>query len=399
MHSNLIIEYCTNFLNWTIAIKIGLKLPVPPSPCAVDCAAYAHAGDGRDGRSAGDEDTLQRRPYDSDTADRRDKLPSQGVRKRYGWVSLYCLKEKIRLGFFVLSQGKDTAGFLCIVSRKRYGWVSLYCLKEKIRLGFFVLSQGKDTAGVPYSGFLCIVSRKRYGWVTLLWVSLYCLKEKIRLGYLTLGFFVLSQGKDTAGVPYSGFLCIVSRKRYGWGTLLWVSLYCLKEKIRLGYLTLGFFVLSQGKDTAGVPYSGFLCIVSRKKYGWGTLLWVSLYCLKEKIRLGYLTLGFFVLSQGKNTAGVPYSGFLCIVSRKKYGWGTLLWVSLYCLKEKIRLGFFVLSQGKNTAGVPYSGFLCIVSRKRCGWATLLWVSLYYLKEKMRLPIGKPLAKTILSGLS
>ncbi|KAK3783136.1 hypothetical protein RRG08_046931 [Elysia crispata] len=41
--------------------------------------AYAHADrDGRDGMSAGDEDTLQRRPYDSDTADRRDKLPGQG---------------------------------------------------------------------------------------------------------------------------------------------------------------------------------------------------------------------------------------------------------------------------------------------------------------------------------
>ncbi|GFN97339.1 protein 4.1 homolog [Plakobranchus ocellatus] len=41
--------------------------------------AYATTGrDGKDSRFAGDEDTLQRRPYDSDTADRHDKLPGQG---------------------------------------------------------------------------------------------------------------------------------------------------------------------------------------------------------------------------------------------------------------------------------------------------------------------------------
>ncbi|CAG5127324.1 unnamed protein product, partial [Candidula unifasciata] len=40
--------------------------------------AKAQAGRDGEGRGAGDENTLQRRPYDSDTADRKDRLPSQG---------------------------------------------------------------------------------------------------------------------------------------------------------------------------------------------------------------------------------------------------------------------------------------------------------------------------------
>lgn len=41
--------------------------------------AYAKGGRDGDGRGAGDDKTIQRRPWDSDTADRKDRLPSQGV--------------------------------------------------------------------------------------------------------------------------------------------------------------------------------------------------------------------------------------------------------------------------------------------------------------------------------